>query len=191
MKRKVVALTGGIGSGKSTVAEILRNLGFAVLNCDEIARKVEKTPAVLEGVANLLGEDYLVDGQLARGKIREKIFADEQLYKQYSALFWGKISEELTCELENAPEIVFVEIAVMDAFDFDWTEIWQVQSSCENMISRVTARDGVSAENVKNVIARQRQLPAPTRIIPNDGSLEDLKQAVLAAAQAFVNKRLT
>ena len=182
MKRRIIALTGGIGSGKSTVAEILRGLDYVVLDCDKISRKVETMPSVLDGVTKLLGDGYVENGCLVRGKIREKIFADEQLYRQYSALFWKKIAEELNRQLEDAPETVFVEIAVIDAFEFDWTEIWLVESAEENRINRVIKRDGISQDSVKNVIARQTQYKAPTRIIVNDGSLEDLKRAVVDVA---------
>ncbi|MCM1289181.1 MAG: dephospho-CoA kinase [Corallococcus sp.] len=192
MKRRVVALTGGIGSGKSTVGNILRSLGFDVLDCDEIARKVETTPEVLEGVERLLGKEYVENGLLARRKIRDRIFADGQLYRQYSALFWEKIAIELKKQTENIrTDTVFVEIAVPDAFYFDWTEIWRVESSEENRICRVTARDAVSLENVKNIISRQncgssqniQQIPH--KVIYNDGSLSDLRNAVCALIKVW------
>jgi len=185
MKRRVVALTGGIGSGKSTVGNILRGLGFAVLDCDKISRRVETSQEILNGVTRLLGEGYVENGRLVRAKIREKIFADECLHKSYSALFWDKISDELQKQLEGAPDIAFVEIAVLDAFKFDWTEIWFVESSEENRIKRVMERDGVSAQNVKNVMARQNRKPVRCRIIANDGTVEDLKSAVAEAVRDF------
>lgn len=178
MKRRVVALTGGIGSGKSTVGNLLRGLGFVVLDCDQISRKVETSQEALSEVTRLLGEGYVENGRLARAKIREKIFADDCLYKSYSALFWDRIAEELQKQLEDMPETVFVEIAVLDAFEFEWSEIWLVESSEENRIKRVTARDGVSSQNVKDVMSKQKNQPDCCRIIVNDGNLEDLKKAV-------------
>lgn len=183
MKRKIVALTGGIGSGKSTVGDFLRGLGFAVLDCDKISRKVETSQEVLSDVTHLLGEDYVENGQLARGKIRERIFDDDVLYKNYCELFWNRIRDELRRQLENMPATVFVEIAIWDAFEFEWSEIWLVKSSEKNRIKRVTERDGVSVRNVKNIMARQQSQPAHCRIIVNDGSLEDLKKEVVNAVE--------
>lgn len=183
MKRKIVALTGGIGSGKSTVGNVLRGLGFAVLDCDKISRKVETSQEVLSDVTHLLGEGYVENGQLARGKIRERIFDDDVLYKNYCELFWNRIRDELRRQLENMPATVFVEIAIWNAFEFEWSEIWFVESSEENRIKRVTERDGVSVRNVKNIIARQQSQPDHCRIIVNDGSLEDLKKEVVNAVE--------
>ena len=61
MKRKVIAVTGGIGSGKSTVINILRRAGYATIDCDELAREVAEYPEVAENVRNLLGDGYVIE----------------------------------------------------------------------------------------------------------------------------------
>ena len=70
-------------------------------------------------------------------------------------------------------QVVFVEIAVLDAFLFDWTEVWLVQASDGNRTSRVTSRDGVTAADVERISASQKDCDNAVAIF-NDGTLEQL-----------------
>ena len=70
MKRNAIALTGGIGSGKSAVGNYLRQKGFVVVDCDQLSRQIATEPQVLSQVEDLLGQGFVVDGQLDRAKIR-------------------------------------------------------------------------------------------------------------------------
>ncbi|MDE7454273.1 MAG: dephospho-CoA kinase, partial [Clostridia bacterium] len=73
MTSKVVAVTGGIGSGKSEVMRYLNSLGYSTLDCDKLAMEVATRPNVLEQVTDLLGEGYVVNGQLDRKAIRSRV----------------------------------------------------------------------------------------------------------------------
>lgn len=182
MRHKVIALTGGIGSGKSEVARILRSLGVKTLDCDAIAKDIADESETVEKVAKLLGAEYVFDGKLNRRAIRERVFADEALLEQYQALFFRGVKQRLTDTLQTiGDETVFVEIPILDAFDFDWDEVWRVESDEDIRVSRVTLRDDVSAENVKNILARQEHYANCTRVIVNNGSLDELSNAVRQA----------
>lgn len=185
MKRKVVAITGGIGSGKSCVANILQQMGFRVVFCDKLAAEVSREKELLEQVRLLLGNDCVTSGELNRKVVREKVFCNDELYVQYSSLFWERTKQRLIDEVNSADndETVFVEIPVISAFQFPWQEIWLVESAKEIRLTRVTLRDGVSAQNVLNIMAKQADCKNFTRKIVNDGSLEKLKQRVEDALQ--------
>ncbi len=183
MKPNVIALTGKIGSGKSTVARILSDRGFKVVDCDVLSRRVAEEEEVLQQVRALLGADSVVDGKLNRKFVRAKIFADKQLHSSYSAIFWDRIKKKLCNEVRCGEDVVFVEIPVIDAFDFDWDEIWLVECSVENTVNRVAARDAVSEENVLAVLSRQSSGSHCTRKIVNDGSFDDLESNVDLALQ--------
>ena len=183
MKRRVIALTGQIGSGKSQIARILRDMGYKTVDCDAIAREVSDDPTVVERVSRLLGEQYVADGKLNRKLIRERVFADGELLEKYQNIFFGKIRERLLQIVSQATEPLFVEIPVFDAFDFDWEEIWLVRCDRDRSIQRVQARDNVSADSVRSVLSRQKY-PAPTRVIQNDGTLSQLEQAVRKTLRA-------
>lgn len=184
MKRKVIALTGGIGSGKSAVARILvDSYNFDVVDCDELSREAAKDGQLLSNVQQLLGEDSVIDGKLNRKFVRERVFRDDELYNSYSNLFWEKIQKLLEQKIALLGATIFVEIPVLQAFQFDWWEIWLVESSDELRLLRVEQRDGVSASNVQSIMSKQPTCPNFTRKILNNGNLEDLKECVKAALQ--------
>ena len=181
MKRKVVAVTGGIGSGKSAVCKILSEMGYVTVDCDVLARQIADEPQVVAAVEQLLGSDCVTNGAINRAKVREIVFRDEQLLKKYDGIFFERVRQRLTEIVEATSGCVFVEIAVIDAFEFAFDEIWLVESPEKTRIDRVTARDNVSAENVVNIMARQRYAKSQVRLIVNNGSLDELKQQVFSA----------
>ena len=182
MKRKVIALTGGIGSGKSEVARILREMGYSTIDCDVLAKQVADDPNVIAGVEQLLGSEFVVNGRLNRAAIRDKVFADGNLLLMYQALFFDGVKRLLQENLFiTDSETVFVEIPILDAFEFNWDEVWRVESDETTRINRVTVRDGVSKESVKRTFERQKQYSNCTRVIYNNGTLDELKTVVRQA----------
>ena len=181
MKHKVIALTGGIGSGKSAVAQILRHMGYQTVDCDIIAREIANEPSVVAAVEQLLGSESVIDGAINRPKVREIVFADGNLLKKYDAIFHGRVRQRLMELVEQASATIFVEIPVIDAFEFPFDEIWLIECLQSTRIERVAARDGVSADNVRNIMAKQHFDGNYTRILVNNGSLDDLKTQVIAA----------
>ena len=178
MKRNAIALTGGIGSGKSAVGDYLRQKGFVLIDCDKIACQVANDSQVQQKVIALLGEQFVVDGQLNRAKIRSVVFADEYLHKQYSAIFHQRIKEILIEQVAAVSGTVFVEIPLIDAFDFDWQQIWLVERALQARVESVVKRDNVSAENVLAITAKQSICSNFTVKIDNNGSLQELHRIV-------------
>lgn len=184
MKRKIIAVTGGIGSGKSAVICILRNMGYDTLDCDDLAREVSARADVVERVGNLLGSEFVTNGRLNRSAIRSKVFADSEILQRYNGIFFGETRKLLSERIDglnrraadNSP--IFVEISVFDAFTFDWDAVWLVECGLSERKRRVMERDGVSAQNVDDVISRQKICSEYTLTIVNDGSLELLETSV-------------
>lgn len=183
MKRKAVAVTGGIGSGKSEVLSILRNCGYQTVSCDELAKTVASFPEVIDKVRRLLGAEFILQGQLNRKAIREKIFSDKELLALYNGIFFGEIKRLLLEKLHDMQGIVFVEIPVFDAFDFDWDAVWLVECDDETRIGRAAKRDGITFENAANISRSQNYSAEHSYKIVNNGSLSDLEQTVNEALQ--------
>lgn len=178
MKRRIIALTGSIGSGKSSVAAIVKEKGFAVVDCDELSAELAADSSIWAKVAELLGADCVTNQGLNRSIIREKIFCDNDLYVRYSRIFWERMPMLLNERIAAIGDVVFVEIPVLHAFPFDWTEVWLVESSAQAQVERVKARDGVGEQNVLDILSKQAPIDIYTRKICNNGSFDDLKKAV-------------
>lgn len=179
MKRRLIALTGRIGSGKSAVAAILRQLGYDTVDCDDLAKQVATQREIVDRVERLIGVESVENGQLNRKYIRETVFKDANLLKTYQQIFFDGVRALLVEKLATLQDAqaVFVEIPVLDAFEMDWDEVWRVEASQRLSVARVVARDGVSAESVTDTLARQSAYDC-TRVIVNDGSLDELTAAV-------------
>ena len=179
MKCKVIAITGQIGSGKSTVGKYLVQKGYSVIDCDSLSRTASTLPDVQQRVVCLLGKDSVVNGNLNRTYIRQLIFSDDNLYSQYNQIFLDKIKSLLTTAVDDlacqqGKNLVFVEIPLIDAFSYNWDEVVLVTSPQSQRIQRVTLRDGVDASDVENISNRQNYVTQPTVTVNNDGSLDAL-----------------
>lgn len=160
---KVIGLTGGIGSGKSTISRYLREKGIVVLDADEIAREIVLPGSnVLKELAAFFGNEILLeDGSLNRKKLGAIVFADPEKKLQLDALTHGKI---LDCIVERiqAEKKRRVPFVVLDApllletgLDQVVDEVWLVEMKDDLRIDRVMKRDGLSKEEVKARMAQQ------------------------------------
>ncbi len=194
MKRKVIALTGGIGAGKSLAGKFLAENGYAVADCDGLAREVSADKEVITQAAELLGAEILKNGVIDRKAVRRKIFSDDGLRIAYNALYFDRIKTLLEEYVAVTKGDVFVEIPLIDAFDFPWTEVWLIHADRDVRIKRAALRDGVSTEQIAAISDARNDAGVYTRVIPNNGSAEEfyenLKKALeLSGARVIKNKR--
>lgn len=191
-----VGLTGGIGSGKSTVAALLVQHGAAVIDADAIARQVTAPGgAAIAAIAKRFGADFITtDGAMNRDRMRALAFADSHAKQQLEAIVHPLVGAETwrrahAAQAAGHPCLVFdVPLLVESA---SWRQkvdhVLVVDCLPETQILRVMARNAMSRATVESIIAqqssRQRRLKSADSVIFNDTlTLEDLGMEVAALA---------
>ncbi len=178
----IVAVCGGIGSGKSAVTAVLRSLGAYTLSADAINAELFEKPDYLIKLAELFPEAFR-GGCADKRKIREIIFGDEKRRKALNALAHGEIMSEIA-RRSAGKETVFVEVPLLgelkNAELFD--RICFVRAPRDVRVERIIARDGVSAEQAESALEIQRGEEELEKtadfVIDNTSGLEELGEAV-------------
>ena len=181
----VIGLTGGIGSGKSTVAELFAKLGVDIIDTDAIAHQLTATGELaLTTIANLFGQGMLAtDGSLNRVKLRHLVFADTSAKKQLEDLLHPLIREQVVQKLAQTTIAPYRMVVVPLLFE---TGAYQhiVQRSlvvdCPEalQIQRALTRKTINEAEIRAVIAaqctREQRLAAADDVLANDGDYEIL-----------------
>ena len=154
-----IGLTGGIGSGKSTVARIFELLGAAVFDSDAQAKQCYYIPQVKEKIICLLGADaYSSNGKINRNYISNLIFANQELLQKINAIIHPAVKERmLSFELLHHNKLIVKESALLFEAQLEQTvdKIVVVTAPLELRITRTIQRDGVSRTQVEDRIAKQ------------------------------------
>lgn len=197
MAARIVGLTGGIGSGKSTVASFFGALGVHWVDADDVARQVvEPGTRALELIAEHFGYDILMaGGALDRAALRKRVFDDTNERKWLEDLLHPIIHEELTRQLKpdayNLPYVLLVSPLLFETIQHTVTEKVIVVDSPESVqIQRTMARDGNPRDQVERIIAaqipRQQRLEKADLVIDNGGSKDNVRQQVRDAHNALL-----
>ncbi len=189
---KVVGLTGGIGTGKSTVARILREQGLPVVDADLVARDVVAPgrPA-LDEIRRVFGPQVLhADGALNRAAMRRRIAENPLDRRRLEAIthpaILGAITEQLVALSTAGQALAFVEAALMvETGSYRlYHGLLVVTCAPDTQLQRVLARDAGTEAEARALIATQLPLAdkeaAASWVIRNDGTLEELRERTLA-----------
>ena len=193
----VIGLTGGIGSGKSTVARMFGALGVHWVDADDVARQVvEPGTQALRAIADHFGESILQgNGELDRAALRQKVFEDPEQRRWLEGLLHPIIRQELIRQLSpedyNLPYVILVSPLLLETNQHELVErIVVVDVPEEIQIERTMTRDGNSREQVERILAAQ--MPRAARrekadaIINNAQPLERVEASVHALHQRFL-----
>ena len=192
----VIGLTGGIGSGKSTVAAMLADLGARVIDADKVGHEVY-LPGTdgFRRVVEAFGREMIAaDGTIDRRRLGTRVFGDPRELARLNAIVHPLIGDEIRRRMqvafaEGGGRPIVVEAAIM--LEAGWRffdRIWVVVVDREVALARVTASRGLSREEVLRRI--DAQMPNAERervadvVIRNDGTREELRRQVEAAWRA-------
>ena len=185
-----IAITGGIGSGKSAVCRILKERGYPVFSCDEINRTLLSEKSYLDGLCALFPA-CVKDGKLNKAALSALVFSDKEALKTLNAYAHPRIAERLRRDMEGAEKTCFAEVPLLFESgmtkQFDGTIV--ILRNKEERIRAVVTRDGLTAEQAE---ARMKQqfdydgpLPDGCLAIENDGDEAALREKVDEVLEAL------
>lgn len=190
-----IGLTGGIGSGKSTVAKYFAELGVAIIDADKIARELVATgtPALTKIVEHFGNKILTSRDELDRKCLRKLIFSNPKQKQWLERLLHPLIYHEMENQLQQVKSpycILVIPLLVETQQEKLVDRILVVDASQEQQINRTMKKNKISEKEVKTIIAtqanREQRLASADDIIYNDNSLTKLKQQVQQLHQKYL-----
>ena len=192
-----VGLTGGIGSGKSTVATLFAELGVPVVDTDAISHQLTQAGgAALQAIRNTFGNEYLdATGALDRAKMRNLVFTDSAAKKKLEDILHPLIFAEANrqAKTSSAPYSIIVVPLLFETPSFrDWVNrTLTVDCDEATQIARVARRQGMNDATVMAIIAqqlpRQQRLLQSDDILENEGTVNDLHAKITDLNQRYLD----
>ena len=172
--RKIIGLTGGIASGKSTVAHLFIDEGVYVIDSDQLAKDIQTRPAVIKQTAALFGAEIIINGELDRVKLAKIVFSDAQKREQLNALIHPLIRQEIETLLamrKNKLVIIDMPLLYEAGFDDMVEEVIVVYATRAQQIERLMARNNLTeAEAIERIDA---QMPLDEKVKRADFVLDN------------------
>jgi dephospho-CoA kinase len=189
-----IGLTGGVGCGKSTVAELFQRNGVPVVDADDITRDLTAADGpALSRISSVFGDDVLfADGQLDRRKLRRMVFDQPEARQQLEGILHPLVREEIRARVREISTpfcLVVIPLLVESSMTDLVDRVLVVDCEEADQIARVTVRDQCSVDDARAIIAtqasRQSRLAIADDVIVNAGSLDELKIVVQRLNQRY------
>lgn len=176
----LIGITGGIGSGKSTIAKQLREMGYAVYDTDsEAKRLILEDAGVREEIEQLFGKEVYKDGVYQTALVAQRVFADRSLLARLNAIVHPAVKADILRWAENInhPTLCFVECAILYQAGFDTLcdKVVVVTAPEEVRLQRAVVRDHSTIEKVRARMRAQeveKDIERADLIVNNDGKTE-------------------
>lgn len=200
MKKTKIAITGGIGSGKSTVARYLKTYGFSVFSCDEIYREIMQSQTYIRQIKELF-PTVVHDGGIDKKQLAALVFGDASAMKKLNAVAHPLIMQTLLQKMElTESRFVFAEVPLLfeEGYERLFDKVWVVTRSLDERIRAAMLRDDCSKEDICNRIRAQfdydsvsaaayyKKLDAS--ILRNDGTEAELKTQIQELLNTLNNR---
>lgn len=194
MKRcNIIGITGSIATGKSQVSNILRGLGYNVIDSDLIAREVAIRKDILDKIRDNFGEEAVQDNKLNRAYIRDIVFKDEEKLETLNNIMHSEIYKTMLQRVVEE-EINFMDVPLLfetleeaKEYGIKYDEIWVVYTSPSIQMERLMARDSIDLLEAKRIIDSQISIEEKRNladyVIENNEDLDKLRENVLKALE--------
>ncbi len=181
-----IGITGGIGSGKSTVCSLFQVLGIPVYNADNEAKNLMVNDIALKNnIINLMGPETYINGELNREFIASKVFKDTDLLKKLNDIVHPAVKKNFIAwsESQKAPYVIYEAALMIESGSYKLMDkIIVVAAPMKLRIARVCLRDNASIEKVKerinNQLTQKNMLKYSDHVITNDGKKSLIKQVI-------------
>lgn len=194
----VVALTGGIGSGKSTATEIFASFGVPIVDVDVISHQLTATGGLLiPAIEQTFGKGFInADGALNREKMRQLVFNNPQSRLELEAILHPAIHSEALAQLARNSHTPYQILAIpllieSSRYLKNINRVLVIDSNESSQISRTMQRSRLTEQEVRNImsaqISRQERLALADDVIENDGNFDDLHNKIVRIHKKYIN----
>lgn len=197
---KVIGITGSIATGKSSASNIIKSLGYEVIDADLIARDIVKDKNVILEIKKNFGENIYENNKLNRDELAKIIFNDKDKRKLLNEITHPKIYGTIKNKIEKSDsEIIFLDIPLLietmdniDKYNLKLDEIWLVYLSFENQVKRLMKRDSISykyaVDKISSQISAEDKKKYADIILDNSETLEALEQNIKDEIKKLKNR---
>lgn len=198
---KIIGLTGGIGTGKSTVSSYLAQKGCYIIDADKISREMTmKGAPALDDILEVFGKSYFdEEGNLNRKKLGDLVFREPAEKAKLEKIITQRVIKQTHETIEYLAKSGFKGIVVVDApllFECGMEKIvdesWLVTAALEKRIERIIERDGLTKEQIlariNNQMSQDMQEKLSNYIIDNSGSVDELKKEIDFHLERIINE---
>ena len=187
---RVIGLTGGIASGKTTVSNLFKISGVPVIDADRVARQVvEKGTVGLTALVNRFGEEILnADGTLNRTELGKRMFSEEAIRSEVNDILQPLIRQEITSRIQaykdQGKALIVLDVPLLFEMHYDnlCDDIIVVAVSVETQIARMEKRNGYTREEalerIQSQMPLEEKVKRATIVWSNEGTLQELEQKV-------------
>ena len=198
---KIIGLTGGIGSGKSTVSQYLAELGATIVDADKVGHEALTRADIKQELVTIFGREILgTDGEIDRKKLGPVVFSDPEALKKLNHIMHRRMRTMMEDKLaqfrREGASVVVLEAAVLLETDADWDkivdEIWVTVSREAAVIKRMKDQRGMTEEQtkarIKSQLSNEERIKHASVVINNDGNLDEVKVKVKELWEKLIDK---
>lgn len=192
-QNKRIAVTGGMGSGKSTVLKIIAQTGYGVYSCDEVYSDLLRSDEFLNELCKMFGNVLTPDGRLDRKKLAEIVFSDENALKRLNSFTHPKIYAEMFARAKKHGGLCFFEVPLLfeDGAQNMFDGVVVVARDEADRVASVIKRDSLTEDEVKHRIINQFDYKnidfTKYYVIHNNGDLVHLRAEVQEILEKIEN----
>lgn len=190
----VIGLTGGIGSGKTTVCSLFAKRGVEIIDADQVSRKLvlPGSVALMQLEENFGKEILLADGSLNRTRLRQMAFSDSGVRQKIEAILHPQIRSAIVQQIarSNSSWLILAAPLLLEHGSYNFVDrVLVVDADEAQQIARTSARDNCSSEEVQRIMqtqwTREQRLQRADDIISNNGNAAELEQQINTLYQQY------